>query len=63
MVVEVVMYGQGDEPVAKALVEAPSLEEAHAIAMRIMKKQYPDVDPEKYDQTIAQSILFRSGTD
>lgn len=63
MIVEVIMYGQDDEPVAKALVESDSLDEAHSVAMRIMKKQYPDLDPEKYNQTIASSLLYRGSSD
>ena len=63
MIVEVVMYGPNDEPVAKALVESNSLDEAHGIAIKLIKKQYPDIDPQKYNQTMANQTYFRSSTD
>ena len=63
MIVEVVMYGDSDEPIAEALVEAPTFGDAHTIAMRLMKKQYPDIDPQKYNQTMMSKIYFRSSTD
>ena len=63
MIVEVVMYGIDDEPIAKALVDAPSLNAAHEIGLRLIRKQYPDIDPQKYNQTMANEIYFRSSTD
>lgn len=63
MIVEVVMYGDNEEPIAIALVEANSFDEAHAKAMKIMKKQYPDIEPQKYNQTLTDKIYFRSSTD
>jgi hypothetical protein len=63
MLVEVIMYGENDEQVAKSLVEADTLNDAHKIAIRLIKKQYPDIDPQSYNQTIASKIYFRSSSD
>jgi hypothetical protein len=63
MIYEVVLYGSDDQPVGKALVEAPSANEAHSVAIRLMKKQYPHIEPQKYNQTIAMEILYRTESD
>ena len=60
MIYEVVLYGNDDTPVGKAVVEAQSANEAHVVALRIMRKQYPHVDPQKYNQTIAMETLYRT---
>lgn len=62
MIFEVVMYDDGDEPVATALVEADDSRAAHAMAMRLMRKKYPELDPEKYNQTLVMEKLFRGST-
>jgi len=62
MIYEVVLYGSTDEAVGKAFVEAQSANEAHSVALRLMRKQYPNIDPQKYNQTIAMEILFRTDT-
>ncbi len=58
MIYHVVLHGDS-KPVAEAYVEASSANEAHTIALRLMRKQYPEVDPQKYDQTIAMETLYR----
>lgn len=63
MLYEVVMYGKSNEPVAKAFVEAESLNDAHDVALRIISQQYPEIDPQLYNQTIASQIFYRSATD
>lgn len=63
MIFEVVMYGESDEPVAKAFVEALTLNEAHTVALRLMRKQYPNLDPQSYNQLIASEILYRTATE
>ena len=60
MLFEVTLYGSDDEPVAKSLVEAASANEAHTVALRLIRKQYPQIDPQKYNQTIATPTLFRN---
>jgi len=54
------MYGEDDKTLAKAFVEAPTANEAHSVAIRLMRKQYPNVDPQKYNQTIAMETLYRT---
>ena len=61
MIYEVVLYGDADEPVAKAFVEANSHNEAHTAALRLMGKQYPHIDPQRYNQTVAMETLYRTG--
>lgn len=63
MLVSVKMFNENDEQIAEALVEAPDFIEAHQKAMKLMRKQYPDIDPQKYNQTMANQIYFRSSSD
>ena len=63
MLYEVAMYGKSDEPIASAFVEAESVYDAHSIAIRLIRKKYPDIDPQQYNQTVVTDMLFRSSTD
>ena len=60
MIYHVVMYGDGDNKVAEAFVEAPSSEEAYPLALRLMRKEYPNIDPQKYNQTLTSETLYRT---
>ena len=60
MIYHVVMYGNSDIKVAEAFVEAASSDEAYPIAMRLMRKEYPHVDPQNYNQTMTTEILYRT---
>lgn len=62
MLYHVKMYDDGDTPVAEAHVEAESFEDARTIAFRIMRKDYPGIDPERYNQTMITDELYRGPT-
>ena len=58
----VAMYGKGDQQVAEAYVAAENFPDAHARALALFRLQLPDLDPEEYDQTIAEEILYRGAS-
>lgn len=60
MIYHVVLYGEGDAKVADAFVEAASSDEAYPVALRLMRKEYPHIDPQKYNQTMTMETLYRT---
>jgi len=59
MLFEVILYGDDDEPVGKAVVDAATAHEAHAVATRLMRKQYPNINPENYNRTLIMETVCR----
>lgn len=48
------------EIVAECFVDAESSDEAHERAISIIRKQYPELDPEMCDQFAAMEILWKT---
>ena len=56
---EVSLYPRiGNEQIASAIVEAADFDSARKKAIALMRIQYPQVDPERYDHLIAIETLW-----
>ena len=58
---KVTLYpSDSDVPVAEAYVDAADFETAHKRAISLIRAQFPDLDPDRYDHTLANEVLWKA---